>query len=606
MAITAAQYQSMRLAFRIMLSVEGVGPTDSDVLSFSSQLFADSSGAAALSTARNFLATEVLRTVLSAAIAPTDSNVSDFLTQLATDSGGATPMGPTKRYRSMRNALRAAMSGGGLNPSDADVLSYFAPYGIAFVAPILAFEGQSNTGGRDLVFTDPKTGLPFVPNANIIYRDDTGANNPQAVRTYPYKSNHGLELSIGNDLSTAQGPANPVYQVKAWHDGTDLQSWLSAGANYPQLAHLVSVAQVASPLRQVAWIQQRGENEVEGISGSPTTYQADLATFFALVRSLFGAEYSVRFYVIAVNPNIPVTTNLAIVRAAQSAACLADGNAVYVTDFDSLIPAADGGLHYASGQTFGMGSTLASRIIADYANGLGASGIGAGTDLTPADIFGSSNILRYVDTRLAATSTTLTDQGTLGNSYTGTGMVVTASDATLANVKTVQVPTTTTLASALILPQAGTTPTCEILVMKLLTSTGGQQIILSPGANFELLVEFLGASGDILQDVNGALAGPPFGSTEGTGVWQLTRSDFSNQATDYHAAGRFMQQANAGNNAATGLARTMNGFGAPGNFQLLLGLTLNIIPTPSQWNRLRALLTRQLSAGYSKRLIAGL
>lgn len=128
MAITAAQYQSMRLAFRIMLSVEGVGPTDSDVLSFSSQLFADSSGAAALSTARNFLATEVLRTVLSAAIAPTDSNVSDFLTQLATDSSGATPMGLTTRYRSMRNALRAAMSGGGLNPSDADVLSYFAPF----------------------------------------------------------------------------------------------------------------------------------------------------------------------------------------------------------------------------------------------------------------------------------------------------------------------------------------------------------------------------------------------------------------------------------------------------------------------------------------------
>lgn len=128
MAITAAQYQSMRLAFRIMLSVEGVGPTDADVLAFSKQLFTDASGATPLSTGRNFLATEVLRTVLSAATAPTDSDVGDFFTQLATDVSGVTPIGATAKYRQMRNALRAAMSGGGLNPTDADVLGFFAAY----------------------------------------------------------------------------------------------------------------------------------------------------------------------------------------------------------------------------------------------------------------------------------------------------------------------------------------------------------------------------------------------------------------------------------------------------------------------------------------------
>lgn len=128
MAITAAQYQSMRLAFRIMLSVEGVGPTDADVLAFSKQLFSDSAGATPLSTVRNFLATEVLRTVLTAATSPSDSDISDFFTQLSTDASGVTPMGLTTRYRSMRNALRAAMSGGALNPTDADVLGFLSTW----------------------------------------------------------------------------------------------------------------------------------------------------------------------------------------------------------------------------------------------------------------------------------------------------------------------------------------------------------------------------------------------------------------------------------------------------------------------------------------------
>lgn len=112
-----------------MLSVENVGPLEVDVFAFCNQLFTDSTGAAALSTARQFIANEVFRTIISSGGAnPTDANVSDFFTQLQTDSTGIAPMGQTTRYRQMRNALRAAMSGGGLNPSDADVLSYFGSF----------------------------------------------------------------------------------------------------------------------------------------------------------------------------------------------------------------------------------------------------------------------------------------------------------------------------------------------------------------------------------------------------------------------------------------------------------------------------------------------
>lgn len=184
MAITAAQYQSMRLAFRIMLSVEGVGPTDGDVLSFAKQLFSDSSGATPLSTVRNFLATEVLRTVLSAATSPVDSDVSDFLTQLATDSGTATPMGLTTPYRSMRNALRSAMSGGGLNPSDADVLSYFAPYAVTLVPISDAF--WATGGWWDLSTIAGVAGAQFTANVHAISVGGLGVFTPQSnAATFP-------------------------------------------------------------------------------------------------------------------------------------------------------------------------------------------------------------------------------------------------------------------------------------------------------------------------------------------------------------------------------------------------------------------------------------
>lgn len=150
MAINAAQYQSMRLAFRIMLSVEGVGPTDGDVLAFSKQLFNDAAGATQLAAGRLFTAQEVFRATLSTgAFSPTDANITDFFTQLQADSSGTGAMGQTTRYRSMRNALRAAMPGGFL---DADVNGFFAPFVgtpltiITSAAPKLWVDSQLGTG----------------------------------------------------------------------------------------------------------------------------------------------------------------------------------------------------------------------------------------------------------------------------------------------------------------------------------------------------------------------------------------------------------------------------------------------------------------------------
>jgi hypothetical protein len=129
MALPTSQYRTFRDLLRIMLSIEGVGPSDGDVMSFFKQLLADASGATPLSSSRNFLCGEIFRRILSGnASNPTDADVVSFWTQFATDSSAAVAMGQTVSYQRMRQALRGSISCDGLSPTDADVLGYFAVY----------------------------------------------------------------------------------------------------------------------------------------------------------------------------------------------------------------------------------------------------------------------------------------------------------------------------------------------------------------------------------------------------------------------------------------------------------------------------------------------
>ncbi len=125
MALPTAQYFKMKQLVRGALSVDGVAPSDADVLNFFGQLFTDSSGATALSALRQFVFSEAFRRVVSGDSAnPSDADVVAFLQQLQTDSIGLTMSG--NRYLTMKNAIRSSVSVDSLNPSPTDVLSYFS------------------------------------------------------------------------------------------------------------------------------------------------------------------------------------------------------------------------------------------------------------------------------------------------------------------------------------------------------------------------------------------------------------------------------------------------------------------------------------------------
>ena len=467
-----------------------------------------------------------------------------------------------------------------------------------FFAPIIHQWGQSNSEGQDADFTNPRTGLAFVPTAGVVYR----ANNPTqyGVVAYPYAATHGLELSMGNDLAAAQGGGGkPIVQVKAAVNGTNIQNWLPSGLYYPTLVASIVAAKAASTLRQVAFICQQGEAEAQG-QGLPLQYQADFTAFMLNVRALYGAEYTVRFYCVLVNPNTPAAPDLALIRADQVAACAAVGNAVVVASFDSIVPALDSGLHYGAGQTFPMGSTLAARIVADYANAGALAGIGVSADASIGAIFGSR--LKYLnETWNGVTTTTIADQSGNGNNYTAVGLVVTASDATLQNTQTVEVPAAVTATGALITPTpAPGTPFSLFWIRKLKVAAAANLVVDSSGGNTDGLFEFQTGTNCVISYAGNPIS-PAAGNAEAVNAWQFGFNEFSHEATNIVWGGRYAVQGDAGGTAASGHVRTLNGFGAPNNAdfqQAVLGYVVGAV-TASELNRVRNFYAKKFAVAAS-------
>lgn len=129
MALTTAQYRTMRDLFRGALSVEFANPSDATVLSFFNQLLSEAATTTPLSMPRQFLAGEIARRILSGNFSdPSDANVVDFWTALTSDANASSAMGTTAQYQTMKKALVGAFQCEFFNPSAADILGYFQPY----------------------------------------------------------------------------------------------------------------------------------------------------------------------------------------------------------------------------------------------------------------------------------------------------------------------------------------------------------------------------------------------------------------------------------------------------------------------------------------------
>jgi len=174
MALTAAQYRTMRDLFRGALSVDSANPDDAAVFSFFNQLLADSAGAVALSSTRQPLADRIAKRLLSGNFSgPTDANVVDFWTALATDANAGSAMSSsTAQYQTMRKALIEQFSCEFFNPSPADILSYFSAY-------VLINLSAWSTG----VYVDT---VPGTVGANVgVIPSQSGSNSLTPSATQP-------------------------------------------------------------------------------------------------------------------------------------------------------------------------------------------------------------------------------------------------------------------------------------------------------------------------------------------------------------------------------------------------------------------------------------
>jgi hypothetical protein len=166
MALTASQYRTMRDLFRGALSVDSANPSDSDVLSFFKQMLADAVGVAALSSSRQFLASEIARRILSGNFSnASDANVVDFWTQLTVDANAGSAMSnASAQYITMRKALVGAFSCDFFNPTTLDILSYFTTYAAATPLSILGSQPAWMVDGSAGTLVDAGGGVASAWN----------------------------------------------------------------------------------------------------------------------------------------------------------------------------------------------------------------------------------------------------------------------------------------------------------------------------------------------------------------------------------------------------------------------------------------------------------
>jgi hypothetical protein len=134
MALTAAQYRTMRDLFRGRLSVDSANPSDTDVLSFFKQFLVDAVGSSALTNDQQAKAGRIANEVLSGNFSnPSDVNVVDFWTALAADANAGSAMSSTStQYQTMKKAMVGMFSCDFFNPTIASVLSYINFFGLSF------------------------------------------------------------------------------------------------------------------------------------------------------------------------------------------------------------------------------------------------------------------------------------------------------------------------------------------------------------------------------------------------------------------------------------------------------------------------------------------
>ena len=235
---------------------------------------------------------------------------------------------------------------------------------------VVLLGGQSNMDGHGYL-----SGLPITPvNLQeeqldvLLYGTNIGAQSGSLVNLQPASSSSikfGPEVTFGRTIADVQPDDNFALIKYAW-GGTDLENdWdINDGSHYTTFKNTVTAGLAALTaaghtyeISGMIWMQ--GERDVK--AGYHNSYEANLTSFIADIRSNYGADLSFVVGQLSDNQDLSFPARLDVVRAAQADVAAADANTgLVVTDDFSL---SSDVLHFDSSGQMDLGEAFAEEYL---------------------------------------------------------------------------------------------------------------------------------------------------------------------------------------------------------------------------------------------------
>lgn len=237
--------------------------------------------------------------------------------------------------------------------------------------PSVFVAGQSNAGIQDEIAGTPTDRVTLNWSSNAIFPTINGPI-PMQLQS----GGHSFEWNTAVGLSNRYN--KPIIASKYYVDGSVIDLWLPGDVAFAQLSAVMEQharQAVAAGTTQVLFIWSQGESNTRtDLSGLLPTFESDTVAVFDGVKDFFAAYgLSTRFLIIKINSNIvtgpnpadPSAASIAFIGDAQEniAATRDDTD---IINFNFMVPATGGGVHYAHGQTNIGGDLIASLASTIY------------------------------------------------------------------------------------------------------------------------------------------------------------------------------------------------------------------------------------------------
>lgn len=237
--------------------------------------------------------------------------------------------------------------------------------------PAIFLAGQSNAGNQDEIPGTINAGVTLYWSNNAIFPT---INGPIAMSLQA--GGHSFEMQCSANVASQYN--KPITVGKYWVDGSVIDLWKPEGLAFSQMCFVLEKLArdcVSTGVSQVEVLWSQGESNTRNdLASLLPTFESDTSAVFDGI-STFLAAYGLTTHftiiktnaniVTGVNPTDPGVAGLAAVRGFQENLALVRAD-TSIVNFDFMVPAVGGGVHYAHGQTNIGGAIIAQDIILRY------------------------------------------------------------------------------------------------------------------------------------------------------------------------------------------------------------------------------------------------